>query len=171
MATTLDLLKRLADRNVELVVVGGLAGIIHGSALVTEDVDVCAPLTPENLSRILAALRELHPRFRMNPGHPPLPDDAAKLAGFKNLYLMTDLGQIDLMSEISGLGPYADVAGHAVTVDVGGVRYSVLSLEGLIRSKKALGRPKDLRAARELEALRQRNRGHGGGGGSGNSGQ
>ena len=156
MASTLDLLKRLSDHRVECVVVGGVAGVAHGSSVVTEDVDVCAPLSADNLARIWAALGDLRPRWRMSPGRPPVPDDPNEVAGFKNLYLLTDLGQIDILSEISGVGAYDDVARHSIVVDLGGVTCRVLDIDALILTKKAMGRPKDLQTATELEAIRER---------------
>ena len=83
MASTLDFLKRLADHNVEFVVVGGLAGTLHGSSLVTEDVDLCIPFSPDNLARILDAIGDANPRLRMVPDRPPLGRDPMKLADFK----------------------------------------------------------------------------------------
>ena len=53
MDKMLLLLKRLTDNQVEYVLIGGYAAIAHGSSLVTKDVDVCAPLTEPNISRIL----------------------------------------------------------------------------------------------------------------------
>jgi hypothetical protein len=156
MASTLDCLSLLACQNVEFVVVGGMAGVFHGSSVVTEDADVCAPLTQANLERIIAALRDVNPRFRMTPQRLPLPLDAARLAGYKNLYLTTDLGQLDILSEITGLGDYEEVACQSNPIDVGGTTYRVLSVDALIQAKRALGRPKDVQAATELEAIRTR---------------
>lgn len=160
MASTLDLLKLLNEHRVLYVLVGGLAGVIHGSQLVTEDVDICAPLDNENLARVLAALRDINPKFRMHPDRPPLPQDRAKLAGFKNLYLDTDLGQIDILSEIVAVGAYDEVACHTITVVLDGMECRVLNLDTLIATKKALGRPRDLQAVKELEAIRERIRIH-----------
>ena len=161
MASTLDLLKRLTVHDVEFVVVGGMAGVAHGSSLVTQDLDVCAALSQQNLSRILSALGELNPRWRMRPDRPSLPKDSAKLAGVKNLYILTDLGQIDVLSEITGVGDFAEVARQSINLDLGGVTCRVLSLDALIAAKKALARPRDLYAAAELEAIRRRVRGGG----------
>jgi hypothetical protein len=76
MASTLDCLKLLSAYDVEYVVVEGVAGVLHGSQLVTEDVDICAPLTIANLEKILAALRGRNPRFRL--GHMRLLADSLK---------------------------------------------------------------------------------------------
>ncbi len=158
MASTLDLLIRLTKHRVEFVLVGGMAAIAHGSSLVTRDVDVCAPLTQENIEKLLAALRDLNPRWRMLPNRPPVPDDARRLAGFKNLYIQTDLGQLDVLGEITGVGKYSEVTEDAIELDLGPIRCRVMNIEALIKSKQALGRPRDLQAATELEALRQKMR-------------
>lgn len=159
MVSTHDLLKRLNDHGVEYVIVGGLAGVIHGSSIVTEDVDVCAPMTPENIERIVAAFRGTDARHRMNPVRPPLPEDPAALAGYKNLYLVTSAGQIDVLSEISGIGDFARASEGAIKVDLGGIQCPVISIDNLIASKRAMGRPKDIQSAIELEAIRERMRG------------
>lgn len=156
MASTLEILRRLNQHGAEYVLVGGMAGVLHGSSLVTEDVDVCAPFDSHNLARIIAALGDLNPRHRMNPNHPPLALDPAALAGFRNLYLLTDLGQIDLLSEITGLGGYSEVSRHTVGAQLKDLSCRILSIDALILARRSVGRPKDLQAAAELEAIRQR---------------
>lgn len=156
-----QLLKRLADNDVRFVVIGGVAATAHGSPLVTHDVDVCAPLDQDNLGRIIQALRDLEPRFRMHPAKPPLPEQAAQLAGFRNLCLVTQPGVIDILSEVTGVGSYDDVEQHSVTMDLGGFQCRVLDLETLIIAKRAAGRNKDMRTVTELEAIRQRRRASG----------
>jgi hypothetical protein len=156
MVSTRELLSRLHAHGVEFVVVGGMAAVLHGSAVVTEGLDLCAPMTPENLQRIVAALAGLDPRHRMNPKLLPLPDDAAGLKGFKNLYLITTAGQVDILDLIDGVGDYAAVASHAVTVEVFGLPVRVLDVDTLILAKAAVGRPKDHRVIADLEVIRQR---------------
>jgi hypothetical protein len=156
MASTLDLLKRLNDHQVKYVLVGGMACVLHGTQVVTQDVDICAPLTMENISRLLTALANAHPRFRMTPDLRPLPDEPEKLEGFKNLYLLTDFGQLDVLSEIAGVGDHSEVERHTIQVDLGGTRCCVLDLDTLITAKKAMQSPKDRQAVKELEAIRER---------------
>lgn len=159
MGSIRELLSRLSDRGVEFVVVGGMAAVVHGSSVVTEDLDVCAPLSPDNLGRLLTALAGLHPRHRMTPNRLPLPEDPAALHGFNNLYLDTDAGQLDVLDAIAGVGEYAVVARHAVTVAVFGLPLRVLDVETLIAAKAAIGRPKDRRVIADLEVIRQRLKG------------
>ncbi len=155
MASTLDLLKRLNEHAVDYVLVGGVAAVVHGSQLVTGDVDICASLDLGNLAKIVAALSGLKAKFRMTPERRPLPLEPEELVGFKNLYLETDLGQLDILSEIAGVGEYSAVDSHAITLDLGGISCRILDLDTLILSKKALGRARDLLAVIELEAIRQ----------------
>jgi hypothetical protein len=156
MASTLDLLERLNKHAVEYVLVGGVAAVVHGSQLVTGDVDICAPFEAPNLAKIVAALSDLQAKFRMTLDRRPLPLDPQKLTGFKNLYLETSLGQLDILSEIAGVGTYHEVALHSVSLDLGGIVCRILDLDTLIQSKKALGRPRDLQSVIELEAIQQR---------------
>ena len=58
-------LERFADANLEYVVVGGYAGVLHGSSLVTNDLDICAVLSPENVQKLRSVLADLHPMHRM----------------------------------------------------------------------------------------------------------
>ncbi len=150
------LLKRLTEHQIEYVLVGGFAAIAHGSSLITKDVDVCAPLGEPNLSRILAALREINPRLRMRPDRMRLPDDPARLRGLKNLYLVTDLGQIDFLGDLPGVGTFEDAVRNSTLTDLGLVKCLVLNLESIIAAKTVAGRPKDLRGIAELEAARKR---------------
>jgi hypothetical protein len=161
MVSTLDLLKRLSEHNVAYVLVGGIACVVHGSQMVTQDVDICAPLTPDNLSGLLSALAGSNPRFRMTGDLRPLPDVPEALAGFKNLYLITDLGQLDVLSEITGVGEYSEVERHTIQVDLEGTPCRVLDLDTLIAAKRAMNSPKDRQVATELEAIRERLRGSG----------
>ena len=66
-----ELLRRLTDAQVELVVIGGLAVISHGHARTTLAIDVCYARTPENLRRLVAALSPIHPRLRGAPADLP----------------------------------------------------------------------------------------------------
>lgn len=151
-----ELLSKLHSCQVEFVIIGGVAALLHGSALATEDMDVCVVMNPENLVKIVKALQDLNPRFRMTPQKIPLPDDPTRLHGYKNLYLITSLGQIDFLTEVSGIGTYEEAVRLSTPMDVMGMSCRVLTLEALIASKRAAGREKDRRAVVELEVIRRK---------------
>jgi hypothetical protein len=69
------------------------------------------------------------------------------------LTLRTDQGDLDCFISVRGVGSYAEVAEASEPVNVGDLRFRVLTLSALIRAKRAAGRPRDQEALLELEAL------------------
>ena len=129
-----------------------MAAAAHGASVVTEDVDICIRFDLRTLTRLLSALGESHPRQRMQPQHTTLSADPAAYLGWRNLNLVTDEGQLDILSEITGIGPLEALLPGSLLLDLGGFSCRVMGVEDLIRAKRALGRPKD-RVALELEAV------------------
>jgi hypothetical protein len=151
------LLVRLSQCQAEFVVIGGICGVFHGVPLVTLDLDLCCPFTRDNLLRIQSSIQDLHPFHRMTPNKMPLQitDDLA--SRLKNLYLQTDLGVLDCLSEVKGIGDYASVLERSVAYrsSFGDVR--MLNIDALITAKRAMGRQRDLEAVRLLEAIKEKN--------------
>lgn len=79
--------------------------------------------------------------------------DTKTLRNGLNWTLSTDIGEIDLLGEVKGIGAYNEVIKYSETMEIYNMKCNVLSLEGLIKNKKALGRGKDKAALIELEAL------------------
>ena len=52
------LLETLLLNNVDFVLIGGFAGVVHGSTLVTQDLDICAAITKENIEALRISLRD-----------------------------------------------------------------------------------------------------------------
>src|ERR1700749_1065832 len=99
-------LKLLAQHKVEFVIVGGVAISAHGSSYLTYDLDVCYARSRENLKRLAAALTPYQPRPRDFPAGLPFVWDEQTLRQGTNFTLSTDLGNIDLLGEVAGLGGY-----------------------------------------------------------------
>ena len=150
-----EILRVLYDAHLEFVVIGGAAMHLQGSAYVTQDVDFCYARTPQNIKLLVAALEPHHPVLRGAPADLPFKFDARTIAQGMNFTLSTDLGDLDFLGEVTGLGSYKDVTAAADTQVINGMQIAVLSLVGLIKSKKAAGRPKDLYVLPELEGLEQ----------------
>lgn len=148
------LLQRLLEQKVEFVVVGGVCGVLHGVALVTLDLDICCRFSPDNLRRIESAVRDVHARHRLTVDRLPLQLSDELCDRLKNLYLTTDIGILDCLSEVTGLGNYEQVLQHSITLQMSFGQLRILSLDALIIAKEAAGREKDLYAARLLRALR-----------------
>jgi len=152
------LIAALSEAEVRFVLVGGVAATLHGSARLTQDVDIVYARDAENLGRIARALAPLQPYLRGAPPGLPFRLDEATLAAGLNFTLSTSVGDIDLLGEIAGAGNYEALATHTVEVELFGVPCLCLDLPTLIRAKIAAGRPKDLEAIAELRALLEERR-------------
>ena len=152
------LLTSLADAQVEFVVIGGLAVVAHGHVRATMDLDVCYARSPENHRRLITALAALHPRLRGAPEGLPFTWDERTLKNGLNFTLVTDLGELDLLGEVTGVGGYGNLAVTADVVLLFGHSVKVVDLATLIASKAATGRPKDLLDLEALRALQLRAR-------------
>lgn len=147
------LLRALAEGGVEFILVGGVAGTVHGATRLTLDVDAVYRRSPENLERLVLALGPYRPYLRGAPPGLPFRWDAATLARGLNFTLTTSVGEIDLFGEITGGGTYEALVPDTVVIQVFGIACRCLSLERLIEVKRAAGRPKDFEAIAELEAI------------------
>jgi predicted nucleotidyltransferase len=147
------LIEALGGAEVRFVIVGGVAATLHGSARLTQDVDVVYSRDAANLARLARALAPLEPYLRgAPPGLPFRLDEPTPAAGL-NFTLKTSVGDIDLPGEIAGAGGYDALLPHTVEVQLYGARCKCLDLPTLIASKVAAGRPKDLETIAELRAL------------------
>ena len=148
-----DLLKELHRLGVEFVIIGGMAAVAHGSVYLTLDLDLCYSRKKENLEKLAKALAPFHPLLRGAPPDLPFSLDISALRSGLNFTLTTNVGDLDLLGEVAGLGGYAELLSVCEELELYGMRCKVLTLEGLIKSKKAVGRAKDLMLLPELEAL------------------
>ncbi len=146
-------LQALCDAQVEFVVIGGVSANWHGSARVTVDLDIFYSRVPANLNRLVGALAPFHPKPRDFPAGLPFIWDEATLRNASVLTLQTDLGEIDLLAEVAGLGGWSEVNEHAIRVSIFDRGIRTLDLASLIASKRAAGREKDLAALPELESI------------------
>lgn len=148
-----QLLQTLCDADVDFVVVGGFAAMLHGSSMLTRDLDVCAVLTDASVAKLRMAFRELHPTHRQTPQRLSFLDTPDPGVPLKNIYLQTDLGPLDILGSITGFNDISEIKQNAVRFDLFGRQILVISIDDLIRAKEALGRPKDLLVAQELRAI------------------
>jgi predicted nucleotidyltransferase len=146
-------LRVLAGGSVEFIVVGGVAARAHGSARFTNDLDVLYRRTPENISRVVSTLAGRSPYLRGAPPGLPFRWDADTVRKGLNFTLTTDFGDLDLLGEITGGGGYEDLLPQSTRISAFDVEVRCLNLEPLIHVKRAAGRPKDLEAIAELQAL------------------
>jgi predicted nucleotidyltransferase len=143
----------LCDAGVDFVVIGGVAATFHGSVRVTYDLDICYSRVSSNVRSLAAALAPFHPRPRGFADDLPFIWDEATVRNSTLLTLRTDLGEIDLLAEVAGLGSYSEVKERSLMVNAFGRQLRALDLQSLILAKRTAGREKDLSALPELESL------------------
>ncbi|HXM46031.1 MAG TPA: hypothetical protein VN924_32660 [Bryobacteraceae bacterium] len=143
----------LVDAHVEFVLIGGWSAIVNGSRFMTDDLDICYSRKPANLRRLAQALAPYHPRLRGLPEGLPFIWDESTLRNGTVFTLVTDLGDIDLLGEVSGLGAFEEVKLGSYIAEAFGRKVRTLDLKSLIKAKRAAGRSKDLNVLPELESL------------------
>ena len=148
-----QIIATLVGEGVRFVVVGGVAASIHGSARLTNDIDLCYDASPDNVDALVSVLCGWHAYLRGVERGLPFIMDAQALRLTPVMTLTTDVGDIDIMDQIAGVGGYAEAVAQSETVAIGRVRFLVLTLPALIVAKRAAGRRRDLEHLIELEAL------------------
>jgi len=148
-------IQALASHDVDFVIIGGIAIHAYSSAYITDDFDFAYSRTSKNLKRIAEALAPFKPRFRHFPKELPFVWDERTLLNGTNFTLETEIGDVDLLGEVAGVGDYQSVKRNSQQVFFYGYEVLILKIDALIDAKKAAGRTKDLLILPELEALRE----------------
>jgi hypothetical protein len=125
----LEFLRELTRQNVEFIIVGLSAAALQGAPVVTQDVDLWfKDLSHPGLKKALKKVGGIFvPSVGLNP--PMLAGEAVKL--------------FDIVTHMHGLAGFEEEKMQALTVALGKVKVAVLSLEQIIKSKKAVKRQKD----------------------------
>lgn len=148
----------LVKGKVEYIIIGGVAGLIHGSARNTFDLDVVYARNEKNIKNLVKVLTPFKPYLRgAPPGLPFVLNEETVRKGL-NFTLTTHVGNLDILGEVAGGGNYEDLLPYAEEIEVFGVKCLCLGLERLIHVKRAAGRPKDFEAIAELEAILEERR-------------
>jgi len=150
-----EILQRLVARGVDFVVIGGIAGVLHGSSRATFDLDVCFATDRANLEALGEVLVGLDARLKGVEESVPFVPDAATLRRAEVLTLDTAAGELDVLAKPSGAPRYDVLRRRAERYDLGGFSVLVASLDDLIAMKQAAGRPKDRADVDELETIRR----------------
>jgi hypothetical protein len=149
-----ELFRALADHGVEYVTIGGIAIQAHGGQRLTQDLDVAIASSRENIQRLAEALlaldaRILGPDGRRSRSVPTAP----LLASGDQWHLITDHGQLDVITLPARLGPFEEMRARAHETPLGDLKIPVAHRDDLLRMKRAAGRPQDLADVELLESL------------------
>jgi len=151
------LLETLSRHKVNFVLIGALAARLHGFPRLTADADITPASDKPNLERLVAALKELDARVYTESVPEGLVFDlsAIAIARARMWNLVTKAGRLDIAFEPAGVEGYDDLKRDAERFEAFGVRFLVASLDDIIRSKEAAGRPKDMDDVTILRAMKR----------------
>jgi hypothetical protein len=149
------ILRSLVESNVRFVLIGGLAMIAQGSANLTTDIDFIYSRNPENIERLVRALRGIHPKLRTPREPVSISWDAEFFRNVFNMTLTTDMGPVDLLAEAPGVEGFEELWSRAQEIPLFGLPIRVATVDDLIKMKLATGRPKDAQHAMQLQALKK----------------
>jgi len=141
-----EMLQCLAEEKVKFLLMGAYALAAHGYPRATMDIDIWVGPTPDNAQAVLRAVR----RFGA-PAH------GLTVADLQKDDTIFQIGvaprRIDIITGASGLR-FEEAFANSIATDIEGLQVHILSVDDLIRNKKASGRTKDLADAEALESLK-----------------
>jgi len=126
----------------EVVMIGNAAAALRGAPVTTLDFDFMYRETRLNREKIAQLGRELS----MEVSQPALP-----VSQFFRLLDGNTGFQLDFLSDVIAVSSFAGLRARSDAIDFGGAPLLVASLEDILKSKKAAGRPKDIAVLHELE--------------------
>lgn len=137
------LLGTLVRHGVDFVVIGGMAGISHGSNYPSFDLDVIYARDRANIGRLVSALEEIGVRLRGVPADVPFLLDARTIENEANFTFITPHGDLDVLADAAGMPAYSELRSASVEREIAGQSVRVAALGHLIAMKRAANRPKD----------------------------
>jgi hypothetical protein len=146
------LIETLLAANVEFIVVGGAAAVLHGAPTTTLDLDIVHSRADANVDRLATVLRELEAVYR-DPAGRRIEPTKQDLAGSGQLNLSTKLGPLDPLCQLHDGRGYDELLAHTTVLQDGALRIRLLDLPTLIEIKSSTGRAKDLMIVPLLGAL------------------
>ncbi len=159
-----EILRVLEDEAVDFIVIGGIAAVLHGSTLPTQDVDILPLRDAGNHERLARALTRLGARIRTSGEPVETTIDGAFLQAMPTmLNLVTSYGDLDVAFDPAGpKSGFDEWNANSLAVDLGdNLVVRVAALADVIQSKAAANRPKDERALPYLESLQDQIRAEG----------
>ncbi len=161
MSLYLSLFKALNDSDVQYIVVGGIATILHGYVRATADVDLVVDLQIDEASKVISVLTK--EGFK-----PKIPVQAMDFADEKkreqwinekgmqvfSLYNPDNIGMtVDLF--VDQPIPYQELYRRSIVMALDGISVRVCSIDDLITMKQQAGRHKDLADIEKLTIIKE----------------
>ena len=110
--------------------------------MTTQDIDICCDFSTSNLLKLQTALEGTNPVHRMTTNRVQLRLTEENCRTLKTLYLDTDIGQLDCLGEILGIGSFPEVKKQSEAIELDEHPCHILSDRSTHRSQTSDGPPK-----------------------------
>jgi len=134
----------LSRHNVEYMFIGKGAAILQGFPDTTQDIDIYPRKDAQNNRSLVAALKELG--FEINSR-----TEKEILKGKDFIQLRGEPFDMDVVFAPDGFDSFEEAKKYQVTID----GYPALSVDGIIRTKRAAGREKDRASLPQLLSFKE----------------
>ncbi|HRY48623.1 MAG TPA: hypothetical protein P5186_11285 [Candidatus Paceibacterota bacterium] len=134
MFDPVKIIDALNHHQVDYVVIGGIAAVLHGCPEQTYDLDILYANTEENRHRLLLALQAIGAEWDL-----PLNDEVLQRQPV--FALNTRFGDLDIMTWVPAVEDYQSVVGRTQVFPVGTQTVRALDLPMLITTKEAAADP------------------------------
>ncbi len=145
-----DFLRLLGAKKAKYLIVGGFAYSYHAEPRYTKDIDLLVEATEENGAKVRAAIAEFW-------GMKPEIDPADFIRRDAVIQLGLEPVRIDIITSCAGI-EFQSAWKNRVKAKYGDILVFFISLEDLIKNKRAVGRDRDLLDAKYLERVRKAKR-------------
>jgi len=156
-----EVFKKLKEKNVKYLVVGGIAVALHGAPRFTADADFALQLLPDNIEKFLSAVKDLgyEPKAPINPGDFVNPQKRAVWLEEKNMKVLSFWNKNDTLKliDVFVANPidFDEMSKEKIIKKAAGLEIPIPSLKHLIELKKIAGRPQDLNDIVLLEKINE----------------
>jgi len=141
-----DMLSALSEEGVRFLLVGAYAMAAHGYVRATGDIDIWVDSTTDNAAKTVRALERFGaPMHELTVNDLKSPDTVFQIGVVPE--------RIDILTGVTGLD-FNRAYQNAADGETDGIPVKMLSIDDLIRNKRALGRTQDLADAEALEKLK-----------------
>lgn len=132
------LLQSLGENDLEFIVVGQMAAVMHGLEAQAEKLEIALLMSPGNLQKLRRLLKPALPKHRDNPKQKySFLDVPENLRGWRSFFLETELGLLDLLGDVKGVGSFSRIRERSISLEFLGKSWKVMSRDDLALSKAA----------------------------------
>ena len=156
----LELVKRLAKKEVDFVVCGGVACVLQGVERATYDIDIAIAFEIKNIEKLISSAKEYSLKPRIPEPAEGLLDENRRKAWIEKkgaivFTFFSDESPLQLDIFLKEQIPYDELKKSADVFEIEGMKLFVCSKKQLVRLKKLIKplRDKDMQDIKELEKL------------------